>query len=93
MSKKKSTEKKQSESLSLEEMISRLEEIGEVIQAGEVGLEESVALYEEGKEIARQCSERLAAAQKRIEIVSPDLFLQSPQDDENGDDASLFAQR
>ncbi|MBC8042275.1 MAG: exodeoxyribonuclease VII small subunit [Rhizobacter sp.] len=76
-------------------MIARLEEIAEIIQAGEVGLEESVALYEEGKEIARQCSERLAAAQKRIETVSPDLFMPQPDDDQDGneDAESLFAQR
>ncbi len=55
----------------LEALIARLEEIAALIQEGRVGLEESIALYEEGQRIAQLCTERLTAAQRKLEILSP----------------------
>jgi exodeoxyribonuclease VII small subunit len=55
----------------LEALIARLEEIARLIQEGQVGLEESIALYEEGQRIARLCTERLTAAQRKLDILSP----------------------
>ncbi len=59
------------EAQSLEALIERLEEIARLIQEGQVGLEESIALYEEGQRIAQLCTERLTAAQRKLEILSP----------------------
>jgi exodeoxyribonuclease VII small subunit len=55
----------------LEALIARLEEIAKLIQEGHVGLEESIALYEEGRRLAQLCTERLTAAQRKLEILSP----------------------
>ncbi len=55
----------------LEALIARLEEIAQLIQEGRVGLEESIELYEEGQRIAQICTERLTAAQRKLEILSP----------------------
>ncbi len=52
-------------------MIARLEEIASLIQSGEVGLEQSIELYEEGKRLAKACHERLSALQKKLEIINP----------------------
>ena len=44
------------------------------LESGEVGLEEAVALFEEGQRHLRACRERLGVAQRRIEeLTSEDL--------------------
>lgn len=48
----------------------RLEEIVARIESGEVGLEDSIALYEEGVALGRHCREVLTKAQQRIEQLS-----------------------
>jgi exodeoxyribonuclease VII small subunit len=58
----------------LEELISRLEEIATTIQAGQIGLEESIELYEEGQQLAKECGARLSGAQKKLEVLSPSLL-------------------
>lgn len=70
-------------------MVARLEDIAAEIQDGKVGLEASVALYEEGKALASRCADRLTAAQKRIELISPDLLekYRDPQSRRDTDDA------
>lgn len=55
----------------LEALIARLEEIAQLIQEGRVGLEKSIELYEEGQRIAQICTERLTAAQRKLEILLP----------------------
>lgn len=62
--------KKKSEK-TLEALISRLEEIASTIQDGQVGLEDSIKLYEEGKLLAQECNERLSAIQKKLETINP----------------------
>lgn len=69
----------------LEELIARLEDIAEKIQDGDVGLEESIALYEEGRRIAQECNERLNAIQKRLELIEPSEFQRQNDDDATDD--------
>jgi len=57
----------------IEELISRLEEITRNIENPETGLESSISLYEEGLSIAGQCKKRLQEARKKIEVINPDL--------------------
>lgn len=79
----------------IEELISRLEEIANQIQDGEVGLEESIRLYEEGQAVAKECEKRLSAAQKKLEVINPNLgrpHQGSPEQDiPGGDSEQLFA--
>lgn len=58
--------------LSYEQAVERLEEIVARIESGEVGLEDSIALYEEGVALGRHCREVLTKAQQRIEMLSGD---------------------
>ena len=50
-----------------EASLQRLTLIVERLENGELGLEESLALFEEGIRLARTAQERLDAAEKRVE--------------------------
>lgn len=50
-----------------EQSLERLTQIVERLEDGELGLEESLALFEEGIRLARTAQERLDAAEKRVE--------------------------
>ncbi len=65
--------------LSIEELITRLEEITKKIENPETGLESSISLYEEGLGIAEQCKKRLQEARKKIEVINPDLAKEWPE--------------
>ena len=56
--------------LSFESAIERLEEITADLEGGETSLEDSITLYTEGLEIARQCNARLEEAEKKIKIIT-----------------------
>lgn len=56
--------------LSYEQAVERLEEIVAQIERGEVGLEASIGLYEEGVALGKHCREILTKAQQRIEELS-----------------------
>ncbi|MFA6045608.1 MAG: exodeoxyribonuclease VII small subunit [Phycisphaerales bacterium] len=58
--------------LSYEQAVERLEEIVAQIESGEVGLEASISLYEEGVGLGKHCREILTKAQQRIEELSRD---------------------
>jgi exodeoxyribonuclease VII small subunit len=60
--------------LTFEEALRRLDEVVARLEGGEVGLEEAVALFEQGQAHLAACRERLAAAQRRIEeLTAEDL--------------------
>ena len=58
------------ESDEFERYLKRLEEINEKLEKEEVGLDESVRLFREGKELQIKCEALLKAAQTAIEAVS-----------------------
>ena len=53
----------------IEKQIERLEEIVERLEAGEVPLEKSIELYEEGRKLGSEATKRLGALEKRIQLV------------------------
>jgi exodeoxyribonuclease VII small subunit len=59
------TEKKQ-EPRSFEAAMQRLEEIAAALEAGDLPLEESVKLFEEGMELTRYCASRLEEAERKL---------------------------
>jgi len=59
--------------LSIEELMTRLEEITRNIENPDTGIERSIALYEEGLAIAGQCKDRLQEARKKIEVINPEI--------------------
>ena len=51
---------------SFEEALARLEEIAELMDSGETGLEESVKLYKEGVALSADCAKRLTKARSEV---------------------------
>ncbi len=54
---------------SFEEAIARLDEIVQRLETGNIALDESLSLFEEGIGLAKYCSGRLDAAEGRLEIL------------------------
>lgn len=52
--------------LSFEEALKRLEAIVQQLERGDVPLDKSITLYEEGDRLRLQCQQRLDAAEARI---------------------------
>lgn len=58
---------------SFENSLSRLEEISEQLESGEVGLEESIQLYEEGIALAKTCYATLKNAELKVTELKKQL--------------------
>lgn len=56
--------------LSFEAALAKLEAILRALEDGEAGLDESLAHYEQGVKLIRQCHELLERAERRIELLS-----------------------
>lgn len=55
-----------------EDRLGRLEEIVGALEAGNLPLEESLRIFEEGVSLARACTRYLDEAERRIEILARD---------------------
>ena len=55
-----------------ESNLNKLEEIVEKLENGEVDLEESVKLYEEGMRLKKVCEEKLKSIELQIKIIKED---------------------
>jgi len=53
--------------LPFEEALKKLETIVEAMESGDLALETLLAQYEEGTRLARECQEKLAAAELKIQ--------------------------
>jgi exodeoxyribonuclease VII small subunit len=73
-----------------EEALRRLEEIVAQLEGNRLALEQSLELFEEGVKLVRWCTNRLDAAERRIEILLADKegrlhaepFPEEPEDPE-----------
>ena len=54
---------------SFEQAMGRLEEIVNLLERGECGLDESLKLFEEGAKLAGQCSEMLDTAEQKVNLL------------------------
>ena len=50
-------------------LLVRLREVVQKLESGELSLEQSLAVYEEGVQLARRGQQLLATAEKRVEIL------------------------
>ena len=71
---------------SFEEKLSRLEEIGDSINTGDMPLEEAVSRFEEGIRIAKGLEKELSKIERRVEIL-----LNQPETEEESPNLELFA--
>lgn len=53
-----------------EESLRRLEEIVQYLEGNSTSLDESLALYEEGKELVSFCMTKLEAAEQKLKVLS-----------------------
>jgi exodeoxyribonuclease VII small subunit len=60
---------KRSKEPGFESALGRLEEIVRTLEEGDLPLETSLRLFEEGVGLTRQCATRLEEAQRRIEVL------------------------
>ena len=56
--------------VTFEQALGKLERIVEQIESGQIGLEESIARYEEGVALIQQCRTILDAAEKKIQLLA-----------------------
>lgn len=63
------------EELTFEQAYARLETIVTQLESGELTLEESVVLYEEGQRLARTCGQMLDSAELRVRQLDDDGVL------------------
>lgn len=62
---------------SYEASFKRLEEIMSTLEDGQLGLEESLALFQEGIELYRQCRQQLNKAEDTLKVVLAESGLES----------------
>ena len=72
-------DKKKIETLSFEDSYARLEQVIQRLEEGDLTLEESVALYEEGTYLAEHCGNKLDAAEIKVSQLLTTVSAESPQ--------------
>jgi len=59
----------ESPELGFDAILVRLREVVQKLESGELSLEQSLAVYEEGVQLARRGQQLLASAEERVEIL------------------------
>jgi exodeoxyribonuclease VII small subunit len=67
-----SQQKSEPNDLRFEDALSRLEQIVQTLEAGNLPLEESLKAFEEGVALTRFCAKYLEEAERRIELLTKD---------------------
>lgn len=78
-----------SQTKTFETQLAALERVVRELERGDLPLEESLKLFEEGVRLSRECQERLNQAERRIEVLLRDSEgrpVLSAFDEENVDD-------
>jgi exodeoxyribonuclease VII small subunit len=66
----KPSPKESQQPLSFEQALARLEDVVHQLEEGQIGLAESLAQYEEGVKLLKQCYQLLEHAERRIDLLS-----------------------
>jgi exodeoxyribonuclease VII small subunit len=61
-----------SKEMNFEESLKRLEQLVERLEAGDLPLEESLKIFEEGRKLAEICNQKLESAVLRVEQLTAD---------------------
>ena len=69
------------EELSFEAGLNRLEEIVKILEMGGLSLEDALALFEEGMQMAKTCGQRLDSAELKISQIQTAVE-REPQDED-----------
>lgn len=60
--------------IDFETTLSKLEDIVKKLESGNVGLSESLELYEEGISLSKSCKELLENAKQKIEVIKNENY-------------------
>jgi exodeoxyribonuclease VII small subunit len=70
--------------ITFEKNLSRLEEISSLLESEELGLDESISLFEEGIKLSKNCMTALKKAELKITELKSELSeVTSKEDEEN----------
>jgi len=58
--------------IKFEDALQRLEQIVDQLEGGDLALDDSLKVFEEGVALARRCAKHLEEAEKRIELLTKD---------------------
>ncbi len=58
------------DNMTFEEALARLEEISDMLQSGDVALDEVLKLYEEGVKLSQQCAKKLESAELKFKEIT-----------------------
>lgn len=58
--------------IKFEDALQRLEQIVDQLEGGDLALDDSLKVFEEGVALARRCAKYLEEAEKRIEVLTKD---------------------
>ncbi|MBM4172562.1 MAG: exodeoxyribonuclease VII small subunit [Ignavibacteria bacterium] len=65
--------------ISFEGSLQRLQEISDILEKGEIGLEESIKIYEEGINLANYCYKTLETAELKVTDLKKQLEVKVKQ--------------
>ena len=65
--------KKEGQKPSFEQSLRRLEEIVKKLEQGEVSLDDSIRMYEEGMSLSKACMEKLTQAELKLKKLGKDM--------------------
>ncbi len=71
--------------ITFEKALARLEEIVKKMESGELSLEESLGLFQDGVEYAKTCRELLAEAEYRVEHLLREEFDKNAEEEESAE--------
>jgi exodeoxyribonuclease VII small subunit len=69
------------EEFSFEEGLNRLENIVQTLETGGLALEDAIALFEEGMQLAKICSQRLDTAELKISQLQTTIEQETEDED------------
>ena len=80
------------EEMSFESAMKRLEEIVQMLENGNLPLEDSIKIFEEGIKLVRYCSKKLEEAERKVNILlkEGENYVQIPfveKEEENKDES------
>ena len=58
------------DNMTFEQSLSELERISKKLESDDITLEESIALFEKGIKLSKECAKKLETAKQRIEKIS-----------------------
>lgn len=70
MAAEKTVKNKETEGLTFEKALERLEAIVRMLEEGNVPLDDSLALFEEGTGLVKLCAAKIDAAEQKVKILT-----------------------